>query len=226
MHARQRRLLAPAFTKKALKDQECLIQGYADTMICKLRAQIDRDSLRHVDILSWMNYTAFDITGDLMFGESFDCLKDTQLHPWIHLLFNSIKTVAIVGVAMQFPILHRLLEACIPASMTRQAEEHFNLAAKKVDRRLDANISRPDFVSAILQHGLSEKMGQYNDGERVMSRAEIHSNAFMYVFGMVYGKVEAFTNSFVPTASSLQVVRHQPHLYPVQSTTSAKTRES
>lgn len=178
-HARQRRLLAPAFTERALRDQECLIQGYVDTMICKLRAEIDRDPPR-IDILNWMNYTTFDITGDLMFGESFDCLKDTRMHPWISLLFNSIKTVAIVGAAMQFPILHVLLEACIPTKVTRQAEEHFNLAAKKVDRRLEANISRPDFISAILQNGFSEIKGQYCDRERIMSRAEIHSNAFMY----------------------------------------------
>ncbi|OQE23218.1 hypothetical protein PENSTE_c009G01792 [Penicillium steckii] len=187
-HARQRRLLATAFTDRALKAQEGLIQGYVDTMICKLRAElIDHDhqeSPPTINILNWMNYTTFDITGDLMFGESFDCLKDNRLHPWIDLLFNSIKMLAVVGATMQFPFLHTLLEAFIPTNVTRQAEEHFNLAARKVDRRLEASISRPDFISAILQNGIGDVDGGGDgdgDGQRIMSRAEIHSNAFILI---------------------------------------------
>ena len=132
-----------------------------------------------IDIKNWMNYTTFDITGDLMFGESFDCLKDNRLHPWIQLIFNSIKAISIAGIAAQFPFLRVLLNAMIPSEVKRKAEEHFNLAAQKVDRRLETKTTRPDFMSAVLQNGLSEAKGQYLDGERIMSRAEIHSNAFM-----------------------------------------------
>lgn len=184
VHARQRRLLAHAFSERALRDQEGLIAGYVDTMIGKLRNEIarkDMSSTSTVDIKNWMNYTTFDITGDLMFGESFDCLKDSQLHPWIQLIFSSIKALAIAGVAQQFPILRTILDALIPSDVQRKATEHFNLAAQKVDRRLETNMARPDFMSAILQNGLSETKGQYHDGKRIMSRAEIHSNAFMFV---------------------------------------------
>lgn len=148
-------------------------------MIGKLRSEIVRNESPAVDIKNWMNFTTFDITGDLMFGESFDCLKDSQLHPWIQLIFSSIKALAFAGVVQQFPVLRSILEAFIPGEVKRKAVEHFDLAAKKVDRRLEAKIVRPDFMSAILQHGLSEVKGQYNDGGRIMSRAEIHSNAFM-----------------------------------------------
>lgn len=178
VHARQRRLLAHAFSDRALRDQENLIGGYVDTLINKLRAEVARSG-PSVDIKAWMNYTTFDITGDLMFGESFDCLKDKQLHPWIELIFNSIKALAILGVTGQFPVLSYLLQAMVPREVQRKAEAHFELAAQKVNRRLETNISRPDFISAILQNGLSEEKGQYLDNERIMSRAEIHSNAFM-----------------------------------------------
>ncbi|KAJ5591827.1 uncharacterized protein N7459_002196 [Penicillium hispanicum] len=181
VHARQRRLLAPAFSERALRDQEGLIKGYVDTMIGKLRSEIAKHGLPRVDIKIWMNYTTFDITGDLMFGESFDCLKDNQLHPWIQLIFNSIKALALAGTAKQFPILDKVLNALLPMETKRKAEQHFQLAAQKVDRRLEASIARPDFMSAILQNGLSEKKGQYLDSERIMSRAEIHSNAFILI---------------------------------------------
>lgn len=186
MHARQRRLLAHAFSERALREQEGLIRGYVDTMIGKLRSEIAEMETPAVDIKNWMNYTTFDITGDLMFGESFDCLKDSQLHPWIQLIFSSIKALAFAGVVQQFPILRTILDAFIPREVKRKAVEHFDLAAQKVDRRLETNMARPDFMSAILQHGLSEAKGQYNDGERIMSRAEIHSNAFMFVLPFLF----------------------------------------
>lgn len=179
-HARHKRLLAHAFSEKALRDQEGLITGYVDTLITKLRSQI-RQGISNVDIKSWMNFTTFDITGDLMFGESFDCLKDSQLHPWIKLIFSSMKALAYIGVVNQFPMLKGLLDLFLPQEVKRVGREHFDLSAQKVDRRLESNMARPDFMSAILQHGLSEEKGQYRESERIMTRAEIHSNGFMCV---------------------------------------------
>jgi len=60
------------FSEKALRDQEGLIGGYVDTLINKLRVAV-RHGSSVVDIKVWMNLTTFDITGDLMLGESFDC---------------------------------------------------------------------------------------------------------------------------------------------------------
>ncbi|KAJ5547095.1 hypothetical protein N7494_004680 [Penicillium frequentans] len=181
VHARQRRLLAHAFSERALRDQEGLITAYVDTMITKLQEEVDKGKNVPVDIKNWMNFTTFDITGDLMFGESFGCLKDSQLHPWIQLIFSSIKALSFIGAAQQFPILKVMLAALIPSEVTRKGKEHFDLGAKKVDRRFEADTSRPDFMSAILQNGLSEAKGQYLDGEKIMSRAEIHSNAFILI---------------------------------------------
>jgi cytochrome P450 len=183
-HARQRKLLAPAFSDRALREQEPIITGYIDTMISKVRAEIQNGS-SVLDIKNWMNYTTFDIAGDLMFGESFGCLKDSQLHPWIDLIFKSIKALAYDGMARQFPVFHKLLSALIPKRVKQKAVEHFELAARRVDRRLETKTTRSDFMSAILQNGLSESKEQDHDGPRMMTRAEIHSNAFMYVFSGV-----------------------------------------
>ncbi len=184
-HARQRKLLANAFSERSLRDQEMLIRGYVDMLIAKLREQSESveggPSQAKVDIKSWMNYTTFDITGDLMFGEPFGCLKQSELHPWIGLIFNSIKAISLMGVVNQFPSLNAVLMSLIPKSVIQKGLDHFNLGARKVDRRLEMGTERPDFLSAILKNGLSEKEGQYKEDERIMSRAEIHSNAFMYV---------------------------------------------
>jgi hypothetical protein len=116
-----------------------------------------------------------------MFGESFDCLKDSQLHPWIRLIFDSMKVIAFHGVANQFPLIKGALGLLVPAEAKRKGQEHFDMTAQKVDRRLETNMARPDFMSAILQNGLSEDVGQYRESKRIMTRAEIHSNGFMWV---------------------------------------------
>lgn len=185
-HARQRKLLAPAFSDRALREQESLITGYVDTMIFKLRAEIQKGHSR-VDIKNWMNYTTFDITGDLMFGESFGCLRSSQLHPWVDLIFKSIKALALDSMSRQFPLFHTLLFALVPQRVKQKVVEHFDLAARRVDRRLEINTTRPDFISAILQNGLDDSKEQSPDGLRRMTRAEIHSNAFMYVSSPTIG---------------------------------------
>jgi hypothetical protein len=159
-----------------------LIVGYVDLLVVKLR-ELGGDGRGEakVDIKSWMNYTTFDIMGDLMFGEPFDCLKQSELHPWIDLIVNSIKAILLMGVMNQFPFLNAVLTSLIPKSVIQKGLDHFNLGAKKVDRRLDMGTEGPDFISAMLKNGLSEKEGQYEEDERFMSKAEIHSNAFMYV---------------------------------------------
>jgi cytochrome P450 len=186
-HARQRKLLSSAFSARSLKEQEPLVIKYVDLLIEQIRAQIANSKKKQnakLDIKSWLNFTTFDITGDLMFGESFNCLSQSELHPWIELIFNSIKAISFMGAVNQFPLLNALLTRMIPRSVIQQGLDHFNLGARKVDSRLEKGSARPDFLSAILKNGLSEKEGQYKEDDRIISRAEIHSNAFMYVAGL------------------------------------------
>jgi cytochrome P450 len=202
-HTRHRRLLAYAFSERAIKEQESVIRQYVDMLIRKLREQVKGGSDGRkvvVDIKSWMNYTTFDITGDLMFGESFDCLKQGKLHPWIGLIFDSIKALSFLGAVNQFPLLNSVLQKMIPRSVVQKGLDHFDLGARKVDRRLQMGTARPDFISAMLKNGLSENEGQYKENNKIMSRAELHSNAFMYVIMFHFCQLDLLT-SYLPRAA-------------------------
>ncbi|KAF2136205.1 uncharacterized protein K452DRAFT_322568 [Aplosporella prunicola CBS 121167] len=183
VHSRQRRLLSHAFSERALKEQEPLVTRYVDTLISRLREHITAAPTAALDIKAWFNYTTFDITGDLMFGESFNCLQDRELHPWIKLIFNSLKAMSLQNAVNQFPFWSALLGHCIPKRVRQGELDHFNLSAAKVDRRLKLGSERPDFISAMLKNGLTEGKGDYRNGKLVMSRAEIHSNAFLLIVG-------------------------------------------
>ncbi|KKY25486.1 putative toxin biosynthesis cytochrome p450 [Phaeomoniella chlamydospora] len=182
VHARHRRLLSWAFTEKALKEQEPLIQEYIDLLISRLREQIQSPANGKVDIKSWFNFVTFDIMGDLVFGESFNCLTDSVLHPWIGIIFDSIKVVCLIGAANHFPLIKTLLNWLIPKSLHQKAVDHLDLAAQKVDRRIALQTERPDVMTFVLRNGMTEKsLESAPEKGNVLSRAELHSNSKMLI---------------------------------------------
>ena len=177
-HSRHRRLLSHGFSDRSLKEQEERIVHYIDLFISRLRELAHQG--QDVDIRSWFNFTTFDITGDLMFAETFDCLKYSKLHPWIGFIFGSIKGAAILSAIRHFGLLTMLQETCTPESFRRQMSDSYNLTVEKADRRLLKGTERPDFMSAILKNGFSDGNEKPQEDERVMTRHEIHANSTLY----------------------------------------------
>ncbi|RMZ84443.1 hypothetical protein DV738_g836, partial [Chaetothyriales sp. CBS 135597] len=179
IHARHRRLLVYAFSDKALKDQEPIIQGYVDLFVEKLRQASNKGA---VNIRDFVNFVIFDITGDLMFGESFGCLEESKLHPWIELLFGSAKAYSFLIAVKQFPLLSKILESMIPKAVIQKGVDHFNLTAAKTDERLKRKTDRPDIITFALRNGLVEgKPDHGTKAEKMMTRAELHSNAYVMI---------------------------------------------
>ncbi|KAK8133194.1 cytochrome P450 [Apiospora kogelbergensis] len=166
-HARIRRALAPGFTLRALKAQEPILHLYANLFIDRLRDIVSEKPGREMtlDIGPWFNFFTFDIFGDLGFGESFDCLQNSQYHPWIRLLFSSVKAASFIAAAKFYPWLAWVLIKCIPPSLKKMSADHFNQIADKVDRRLNYELSRPDIMSRVIGA----------NGENKMSRGETNA---------------------------------------------------
>lgn len=59
-HPRMRKLMSPAFTDKALRDQEGIIQGYVSLIIQRLHEQVEEKSQDSVDMVRWYNYFTFE----------------------------------------------------------------------------------------------------------------------------------------------------------------------
>lgn len=71
-HSRMLKLLSGGFSSKALLEQEDIVQEYIDVLIAQLDAHATEKS---ADMTQWYNFAAFDIVGDLSFGEPFGSLK-------------------------------------------------------------------------------------------------------------------------------------------------------
>lgn len=156
-HARMRKLLSHGFTEHALKAQESIVQRYVGMLIERLREQATAPEAANgegavLDIVPWLNFTTFDIFGDLGFGESFDCLQHARYHPWIALLFNSVKAATFVISARFYPFLDFVLLKCIPESIMKMQRDHYRQIVDKVQRRLNWEVERPDLMSHVIKH--------------------------------------------------------------------------
>lgn len=171
-HTRMRRLLAHAFSRRSLHEQETLLHTYADLLIQKLHEQVSGPSTEAFDINRWFNFTTFDLIGDLAFGEPFDCLQNKQYHWWVSLMFDAVRLSVYVKLLFYFPLLKLLLKLPLPRYLTERRRASFDLSVEKVNRRLHRQTDRPDFMSYILKH---------NDDEHGMSTAEIEANAATFV---------------------------------------------
>lgn len=169
-HARQRRLLLHAFSERALREQESIIQSYIAMLMQRLHEEV-ASHREMVDISRWLTYTTFDIIGDLTFGESFDYLRDSDYHPWLTILSDSIRVATFMRTVLVYPLFAFLMAWIIPKSMKAKSDQYYQMSKDKLNRRLATKTNRPDFTSCILR---------YND-ERGMTHAEIESNATLLI---------------------------------------------
>lgn len=107
-------------------------------------------------MVSWFNFVTFDIIGDLTLGESFHCLQESALHPWVSILFSYLKISAFLGAITNFPLLKKILVQLIPKKVTEQRKKHFEFTKEKVEKRLASGTERPDFMSNVLRHNDKE----------------------------------------------------------------------
>ena len=171
-HSRLRRLLSHGFSDKALREQESLISTYVHNLISGLKNQA-QVSKGKANLGDWFNYTTFDVISDLSFGTSFDCLKNHDYHPWVSLIRDNIKGIALVDVSTRFPPLGSLLKFFVPKKLIQAKEDHERISREKVEQRRRIQTTRPDLVAYALRHRDDEKGG--------MTDEEIHQNMAFFI---------------------------------------------
>ncbi|KAK6213619.1 trichothecene C-15 hydroxylase (cytochrome P450) [Colletotrichum tabaci] len=165
-HSRFRRALSHGFSAQSMANQEPIIKGYVDLLLRKLHEKC-AGGTRSLDMVSWYNWTTFDIIGDLAFGEPFNCLDDSDYHPWVKLIFDNVKAGAFRLNARRYPLVEKLLMNFVPANLKRKRAQHVALTHEKVTKRLSAKSTRPDFMDSMLRK---------NDA-RELTLDELKSNA-------------------------------------------------
>jgi len=173
-HTRMRRNLSHAFSDKALRSQEPLIQSFVDLLISRIGEHAVQG--KSIDITRWYNYATFDIISDLAFGAPLDCLRGSRTHT-VNLVMGFVKAGMVLSTRDRFPplkIYDRLVKFfTTTSSALTQRMDFFHLTTSQVGKRLDRGIAddRNDFFTAILKH-------QEKETQR-LSREEMDSNAIV-----------------------------------------------
>lgn len=153
-HARQRRALAHSFSQKALVEQEDIIQDYVSQFIKHLQRMGAKNEA--FNMVNWLNFTTFDIIGDLAFGEPFGCLESGEFHFWVSLIFETVKAGAIEQATRRFATagsaFQNFLLKCIPSEIRERRKNHLKFSTEKVMRRLaNEKTEHRDFIWYILK---------------------------------------------------------------------------
>ncbi|KAK9784239.1 hypothetical protein SCARD494_13023 [Seiridium cardinale] len=178
-HARQRRLLAHAFSEKILREQESLIGGYVHLFVEKLSKQVthhQNGDYGMVDLEKWFNYCTFDIVGDLTFGKPFYCLQNSDYHPWVASIFAGIKAGTFANSAKYLPLVRSAIlrfAAIIRPDLIQARLDRLRYSVESVDSRVNLKTDRPDFIGYITRGS--------DESEDVMSREELDANADLLV---------------------------------------------
>ncbi|KAH7021327.1 cytochrome P450 [Microdochium trichocladiopsis] len=169
-HRRTRRVLAHAFSEKALRGQEELLNNYTNLFISKITDMAAAGE--NVDIMHWYNYITFDLIGDLAFGKPFGCLETGGYNPWVSMIFEAVRFGAIGQVVRRYPFLRKIQHGLVPAKLARSFAENRQLSQRTAFERMDrGSIGRQDFMDYILRH---------ND-EKGLSKEEIAANALVLI---------------------------------------------
>lgn len=96
-----------------------------------------------------LTVTQQDIIGDLVFGESFDCVEQGRFHPWISFIFSNLTNMMYAQMTTTMGYLGTFIQALVPSRIMAQAFAHAQSTRDKVDRRLARKEVRPDLISGI-----------------------------------------------------------------------------
>jgi cytochrome P450 len=154
-HARMRRNLAQGVTEKALREQEPILKEYFDAFIAKIEENCSNGP---IDLSLYFNLVTVDVIGDLIYGESFQCLEQSALHTWVVGMFNVVKVYVLVGILLEYPPFDRFFLFIGRLFAKKLETQHREFSRTKVRNRLEIKGARPDLV-AQAQRNLSTPDG-------------------------------------------------------------------
>ncbi|KAF6229935.1 hypothetical protein HO133_004272 [Letharia lupina] len=147
-HSRMRRVLTHAFSEKAMREQEPLIQEYVDLLMNSLHETAEEGPQ---NMVSWYNFVAFDIIGDLTFGQSLKCIRKGNSQ-WITFMNVIFKTGRRVSVFKYFPHLTPIMVPLMRRSkIYKSSMRSFENTRAMVSKRMATKTDRKDFMSYALR---------------------------------------------------------------------------
>lgn len=150
-HFRYRRAMLPAFSDKALSQQEPLIKVYVDLLIERLREVATTG--KSTNMVRWYNFTTFDLIADLAYGTSMDGLAEGKSNAWLDNISNLMKFMPVLVLIGMSPILGMIFKTLAGSKLRDSQTNHLahvtKLAMDRIHQRKQAD--RGDFMDYIMR---------------------------------------------------------------------------
>ncbi|KAF2852264.1 cytochrome P450 monooxygenase-like protein [Plenodomus tracheiphilus IPT5] len=171
-HGRMRKIFNPAFSDRALKQQEPLFLKYIDLLVSKLKDGLKADPEMKWDMVRMYNFTTFDVMGDITFGEPLHMLDNAEYDPWVQTIFASLIITARMGILMEYTWFWSMFRTVLP-QLNRRRLAHFSHSVDRVTKRLEKG--RVSDGVDLWDLVLEQKEG------KGLSRKEMDSNAALFM---------------------------------------------
>ncbi|KAI0003504.1 cytochrome P450 [Xylariaceae sp. FL0662B] len=171
-HGQLRRVLSNAFSEKALRKQQSLIQAYADKLTRLIRKYIaeDHEHRPAVDLVELFSFTTFDIMGDLTFGENMGNLDSGKNGSWVVAIMPAWRVLQLLGLFQSYVAIQTLFTTFMPRQMKEKLTKHWRESCESVTKRFTKGDSaRPDLWGLILEKG------------DVITRRELDANSHIFM---------------------------------------------
>ncbi|OQE12812.1 hypothetical protein PENFLA_c062G10566 [Penicillium flavigenum] len=152
-HAQRRKLFARMFSKSELRGSwEPLVKEKVLLFVSQIQEELRRTGV--CDILKWSTFLATDVSGHLMFGESFDMLHLGKKTEYIKVLESALKGS---GIGLEIPLL-RVIGSWVPLKSLQtlfNSTKFLNSYAQRAvkNSRKNSDSSRNIFSDIIYESG-------------------------------------------------------------------------
>lgn len=129
-----------------------ILQGDIGQFLDKLEAETK--SCSKVNLKEWFAWLAFDMGGNLSFGESFHALKQPENRPFVNGFMKKNQAAMYIIAAAYIPWLRVPILSCVPKNIWKAHLQHRAYAREKVLRRLQEGDYAPksDFITYLTQN--------------------------------------------------------------------------
>lgn len=176
-HTRFRRAMLPAFSERAMEQQEPLIRKYVDLLVVKLKKVAEAG--QPTDFVKWYTFTTFDLIGDLAYGRSFDGLAEGKSNKWVENINNMMQFFPILILASASPIISLVVMFMASDKLKKSRSEHFRLSTELAMERIrnKEQDHRGDFMDFMMrsqgkEDGLSDAELASNTNTIIVARSE------------------------------------------------------
>ncbi|KAI2622116.1 cytochrome P450 [Hypomontagnella submonticulosa] len=150
-HGKMRKALAPGLSGSSMKAHEHIIQEYVDMFVRKVGELSTTGSGLGVDVTEAIAWLAFDVMGELTFGESFNAVASGQTHFWVSILEDSAHAAILPSFIRRAPGLVLLIPFMLSISALRNLKKHYAYTLQFVRRRLNRQSTEKDIFTSVLE---------------------------------------------------------------------------